>query len=221
MGPVHFGFSRTHPETGELTHELTGGGKAGTVTAHVVHAVKNLLEEHGPVEVEFSAIEPLRQKAYRQLMWHGASSGMGNGQYEFMAMGGSSHWIGPQYFKIVHKAAADLPAYSHYDRYSGQEMEPAAEPRREAAFNNEPLELAGNEPVEQEPWQEQPGVAKGGLSYKTKFVPLGDNDYLHFESLSDSEGNDPDIESVREQYGLDYPHEVLWARTENHRALQR
>ena len=78
--------------------------------------------------------------------------------------------------------------------------------------SGEPLELAGNEPVEQEPWQEQQGVTKGGLSYKTKFVPLGDNDYLHFESLSDSEGNDPDVESVREQYGLDYPHEVLWGR---------
>src|SRR5208282_2587774 len=79
-------------------------------------------------------------------------------------------------------------------------------------FSNEPLELAGSEAVEQPPWQEDPHFVHGDLGYKTKVAPLGDDDYLHFEALADREGKDPDIESVRAEHGLDYPHEVLWSR---------
>ena len=78
--------------------------------------------------------------------------------------------------------------------------------------SGEPLKLAGNEPVEQEPWQEHPDYLQGELGYKTKTVPLGDDDYLRFEALSSREGEDPDLEEVRAAHGLEYPHEVMWMR---------
>ncbi len=74
------------------------------------------------------------------------------------------------------------------------------------------LKLAGNEPVQQEPWQEHPDYLQGELGYKTKTVPLGDDDYLRFEALSSREGEDPDLEEVRAAHGLEYPHEVIWTR---------
>jgi len=80
--------------------------------------------------------------------------------------------------------------------------------------DGKPLELAGTEPVEQEPWQEDPNFKSGVLGYKTKSVPLGDKDYLNFESLTNREGEDPDIEDVRSANNLDYPHEVLMSRAQ-------
>ena len=52
----------------------------------------------------------------------------------------------------------------------------------------EPLELAGSDPIDQPPWQEEPRFQQGGLGYKTKVVSLGGDDQLKFESLSDQGG---------------------------------
>ncbi len=88
--------------------------------------------------------------------------------------------------------------------------------------SGEPLELAGNEPVQQEPWKEHPDYLQAELGYKTKTVPLGDDDYLRFEALSSREGEDPDLEEVRAAHGLEYPHEVMWiARSRQNGCIRR
>ena len=82
------------------------------------------------------------------------------------------------------------------------------------------LELAGSEPVEQEPWVENPRFLTGSMGYKTKLAPLGGDDYLHFEAMEDREGNnregsggdDAALHDIAEENGLSHPHEVLWGR---------
>ena len=82
-------------------------------------------------------------------------------------------------------------------------------PRR---FSNEPLELAGSEPVEQESWQEDPRFTHGVLGFKRKSVQLGDRDWLNFEGLENREDDDPDVAEIVSAHGLSHPHEVLWSR---------
>ncbi|MEI8375681.1 MAG: hypothetical protein WCJ35_22900 [Planctomycetota bacterium] len=217
---MSFGFTRTHPHTGEMGHSLNKGGKVGLVFTHVAKALDSLLTEKRPVSVTFSAIEPDRQKAYQLLMHYAAEKGLGDGEYEFTT---DRRWpppgrrtsgnSGPQYFHVIHRSAADLPQYEHHHRFGS--------PQPAMAYCNQsekPLELAGSEPVEQEPWQEDPNFRSGILGYKTKSVPIGDNDHLRFEALV-NRGDDDDLNDVRDENDLDYPHEVLMSRGTSKRGM--
>ena len=78
----------------------------------------------------------------------------------------------------------------------------------------EPLSLAGTEPIEQPAWEEDPRFRRGSISYMRKHVPLDEaaDDWLHFEAMGNREENEPEIESVMQEHDLDTPHEVLMGR---------
>jgi len=84
--------------------------------------------------------------------------------------------------------------------------------------SGEPLELAGSEPVEQQPWQEF-GIGGGDSPIKYKYVSLHDGpgpapedaDTLYFEAAPSRKA---DALSRRTQlmHDLDYPHMVTFSR---------
>ena len=127
LSPAYrFGFSRTDPQTGHYSQRLTGGGKLGEVYSHVAHALDTFLTEKRPYELSFTALEPKRAKAYRQLMHYGQQKGIGDGEYRFL---GSGIGGGAEGFAIVHKSVADLPRYErHYDLGNAEEPALAGEP---------------------------------------------------------------------------------------------
>ncbi len=77
---------------------------------------------------------------------------------------------------------------------------------------DEPLELAGTDPVEQESWQVQ---NLQGTPYKVKDVPLGEGEdnVLHFQAAPQrSLIFTPETETIRRTNGLDLPHDLLITR---------
>ena len=118
----------SHPApAGDGRFEVTGQGKAGPMLSHATHALRELVDEHRPVSIEFSAKEPSRIKAYHHMMRRMAKEQTGGGEYEFLHEPGHSFRARngvmihePAYFHIVHKAAADLPRYEGMERISGK-----------------------------------------------------------------------------------------------------
>ncbi len=91
----------------------------------------------------------------------------------------------------------------------------------EAGFSNEPLELAGTEPVEQEPWQEY-GIGGGESPIKYKFVSLHDGpgpapadaDTLFFQATPQVKIDTRERMRPRVENNLDWPHYVDFRRGE-------
>ena len=81
--------------------------------------------------------------------------------------------------------------------------------------SNEPLELAGTEPVEQEPWQEF-GMGGGDSPLKYKYVPLHEGhepeDTLYFEAAPQVRIYTPEKMRTRVRNNLDWPHHIEFKR---------
>ena len=112
-------------------YDITGQGKAGQMISHATHALSDLVNRYRPVSVEFSGLEPSRKKAYYHMMQRLAGTNIGGGEYAFLHEQGrgfrsrGGKWIDePDYFHIVHKAAAGIP------RYQGMQEIPAREKAR-------------------------------------------------------------------------------------------
>ena len=181
--PHTFFFSRERkdPETGmtKRTCRVTGWGKNGLVMSHAVEALKTLIRDKRPMMTEFSAAEPSRMKLYGHLARRAvaeAARQAGTGS-EYSVFHDPAN---PGYFHVVHNAVAAHPdfagTFGHMEEIGGERVAMANE-------CEEPLELAGTEEVEQEPWRE------GGYSHDVprernlqKSVPLGDGTVLNFKA---------------------------------------
>ena len=90
-----------------MRYNITGEGKAPQFLSQGHHAIRELLAEHRPVSLSFSAEEPKRQRLYYRLMQNLAKDPVASKQYKFY--GAPDHY----YFHIVHNSVAGMAPMYH------------------------------------------------------------------------------------------------------------
>ena len=192
------------------------GGKAGLVMSHAVEAIRRLIRARRPMAVKFTAAEKSRIKLYEHLARRAISGPAEEGVPAY-----SVYHNGKNDFALVHNgAAAALPELRKMLAAGRMQKLESSKPKTSVGTANlppgmrpaEPLELAGRDPVEQEPWKVQNNM---GEPWKVKTVRIGEgpDDILHFMAAPRKPPEfTPELEEIQEQHGLDDPHSLTVLR---------